>query len=132
MQSAFTGLAQTLAYLTPTLMLLFGLNKDAVNASNIPHITIIAFIIGAFLSISTVWWSVKTTPELPQSTEEIAAMLAKPSGIAATLSDIWVAFKEMPDTMRRLWWMKLFQWYGMMCYWIYIVPTLAISMFGTT
>ena len=131
MQSAFTGLAQTLAYLTPTLMLLFGLNKDAVNASNIPNITIIAFIIGAFLSISTVWWSVKTTPELPQSIEEIAAMKAKPTGIAATLSDIWVAFKEMPDTMRRLWWMKLFQWYGMMCYWIYIVPSLALSVFDT-
>ncbi|MDO8457811.1 MAG: MFS transporter [Burkholderiaceae bacterium] len=131
MQSAFTGLAQTLAYLTPTLMLLIGLNKDAVNASNIPHITIIAFIIGAFLSISTVWWSVKTTPELPQTPDEIAAMQAKPTGMTATFSDVWIAFKEMPDTMRRLWWMKLFQWYGMMCYWIYIVPALALSVFGT-
>ena len=27
-QSAFTGLAQTLAYLTPTLLLWFGMNKD--------------------------------------------------------------------------------------------------------
>ena len=27
--------------------------------------------------------------------------------------------------------MKLFQWYGMMCYWIYIVPALAGTMFGT-
>ena len=34
--------------------------------------------------------------------------------------------------MRRLWWMKLFQWYGMMCYWIYIVPALAKTMFKTT
>ena len=33
--------------------------------------------------------------------------------------------------MRRLWWMKLFQWYGMMCYWIYIVPSLAKTMYGT-
>ena len=33
--------------------------------------------------------------------------------------------------MRQLWWMKLFQWYGMMCYWIYIVPSLARTMFGT-
>lgn len=131
MQSAFTGLAQTLAYLTPTLMLLIGLNKDAVNASNIPHITIIAFVIGAVLSISTVWWSVKTTPELPQSAEEIAAMKAKPVGVAATLQEIWSAFKEMPSTMRQLWWMKLFQWYGMMCYWIYIVPAIALSIFDT-
>jgi maltose/moltooligosaccharide transporter len=37
----------------------------------------------------------------------------------------------MPPVMRRLWWMKLFQWYGMMCYWIYIVPSLAKTMFQT-
>jgi maltose/moltooligosaccharide transporter len=38
----------------------------------------------------------------------------------------------MPSTMRQLWWMKLFQWYGMMCYWIYIVPALARTMFNTS
>ncbi|MGA8514788.1 MAG: MFS transporter [Burkholderiaceae bacterium] len=131
-QSAFTGLAQTLAYLTPTLMLLIGINKDTVNSSNIPHITIIAFLVGAFLSISTVWWSVKTTPELPLTKEELAVMQAKPRGIRGTFDEIWLAIKEMPDTMRRLWWMKLFQWYGMMCYWIYIVPAVAQSIFQTS
>ncbi len=131
-QSAFTGLAQTLAYLTPTLMLLIGINKDTVNSSNIPHITIIAFVIGAFLSITTVWWSVKTTPELPLTKEELATIQAKPRGISGTFAEIWLAIKEMPDTMRRLWWMKLFQWYGMMCYWIYIVPAVAKSIFQTS
>jgi maltose/moltooligosaccharide transporter len=131
-QSAFTGLAQTLAYLTPTLMLLIGINKDTVNSSNIPHITIIAFLIGAFLSITTVWWSIKTTPELPLTKEELTVIQAKPRGISGTFSEIWLAIKEMPDTMRRLWWMKLFQWYGMMCYWIYIVPAVAKSIFQTS
>jgi maltose/moltooligosaccharide transporter len=131
-QSAFTGLAQTLAYLTPTLMLLIGINKDTVNSSNIPHITIIAFLVGAFLSITTVWWSVKTTPELPLTKEELAVIQAKPSGISGTFAEIWLSIKEMPDTMRRLWWMKLFQWYGMMCYWIYIVPAVAKSIFQTS
>jgi maltose/moltooligosaccharide transporter len=131
-QSAFTGLAQTLAYLTPTLMLLIGINKDTVNSSNIPHITIIAFLVGAFLSITTVWWSVKTTPELPLTKEELAVIQAKPRGIGGTFAEIWLAIKEMPDTMRRLWWMKLFQWYGMMCYWIYIVPAVAKSIFQTS
>ena len=130
-QSAFTGLAQTLAYLAPTLLVLVGMNKDAVNAHNIPHITIIAFLIGALFSITTVWWSVHTTPELPLTDQERAAMQAKPTGLAATLTEIWLALKEMPQTMRRLWWMKLFQWYGMLCYWIYIVPALASSMYGT-
>jgi MFS family permease len=43
-QSAFTGLAQTLAYLAPSIFVFMGMNKDAVNAHNIPHITIAAFI----------------------------------------------------------------------------------------
>ena len=131
-QSAFTGLAQTLAYLAPTLLVLGGMDKDAVNAHQIPHITITAFLIGALFSITTVWWSVRTTPELPLTAAERARIRAQPTGWAATLSEIWTAVKEMPPTMRRLWWMKLFQWYGMLCYWIYIVPALAKTMFGTT
>jgi maltose/moltooligosaccharide transporter len=131
-QSAFTGLAQTLAYLTPSLLFWFGLNKDAVNASNIPHITVIAFLIGSVLSLTTVWWSVHSTPELPLTPQETAFILAKPTGIKATLAEIVEAVREMPQAMRQLWWMKLFQWYGMMCYWIYIVPSLARSVFDTS
>ncbi len=131
-QSAFTGLAQTLAYLTPSLLFWFGLNKDAVNDSNIPHITVIAFLIGSVLSLTTVWWSVHSTPELPLTTQEREAILAKPTGIKATLAEIVEAVREMPQAMRQLWWMKLFQWYGMMCYWIYIVPSLARSVFDTS
>ena len=131
-QSAFTGLAQTLAYLTPSLLFWFGLNKDAVNDSNIPHITVIAFLIGSVLSLTTVWWSVHSTPELPLTTQEREAILAKPTGIKATLAEIVEAVRDMPQAMRQLWWMKLFQWYGMMCFWIYIVPSIAKSIFDTS
>ena len=130
-QAAFTGLAQTLAYLAPTLLVMLGMNKDAVGASNIPHITLTAFLIGAVFSFTTVWWSVKKVPELPLEPAERAALEARPRGLRATFDDIRIALVEMPPTMRRLWWMKLFQWYGMMCYWIYIVPALAHTMFGT-
>jgi len=131
-QSAFTGLAQTLAYLTPSLLYWFGVNKDAVNQGNIPHITVIAFLIGSVLSLTTVWWSIRSTPELPLTNQERDAILAKPTGIKATMAEIMEAVREMPPAMRQLWWMKLFQWYGMMCYWIYIVPSLAKSMFDTS
>ena len=131
-QAAFTGLAQTLAYLAPSLLVLMGMNKDAVGASNIPHITLTAFLIGAVFSFATVWWSVRKVPELPLTPEEAAELLLRPTGMRATLADIWIAIREMPTTMRRLWWMKLFQWYGMMCYWIYIVPALAHTMFATS
>jgi maltose/moltooligosaccharide transporter len=131
-QSAFTGLAQTLAYLAPSLLVWMGMNKDAIGDNHIPQVTMTAFIVGAIFSFTTVWWSVKKVPELPLSDEERNEMQARPKGASATLNDIWIAVMEMPPTMRRLWWMKLFQWYGMMCYWIYIVPALASTMFNTS
>lgn len=130
-QASFTGLAQTLAYLTPSLLVFFGMNKDALGANGIPVVTTLAFVIGALLSFTTVWWSVKRVPELPLPAEEMARLRALPHGVSATLAEIWTALRDMPSTMRRLWWMALFQWYGMMCYWIYIVPTLAATVFGT-
>jgi maltose/moltooligosaccharide transporter len=131
-QSAFTGLAQTLAYLAPSILVYMGMNKDAVNGNQIPYITLVAFFIGAALSSLTVFWSVKKVPELPLTTEERARIQAQPRGVAATFGEIFSAFKDMPTVMRQLWWMKLFQWYGMMCYWIYIVPSLARTVFNTS
>jgi maltose/moltooligosaccharide transporter len=131
-QSAFTGLAQTLAYLAPSIFVALGMNKDAVGDNHIPQVTLAAFAVGALLSFTTVWWSVRKVPELPLSAAELAELRAKPTGAAATFAEIWQAFREMPPLMRRLWWMKLFQWYGMMCYWIYIVPALARTVYGTS
>jgi maltose/moltooligosaccharide transporter len=131
-QSAFTGLAQTLAYLTPTLLVLIGMNKDAVNEHNIPIITMIAFFIGAFFSITSILVTLKTTKEDPLTATEIAHMKEKPLGIGQTFTDIVDAIREMPTTMRQLAVMKLFQWYGMLCYWVYIVPSLAKTMFNTS
>jgi maltose/moltooligosaccharide transporter len=89
-------------------------------------------MIGAVLSFATVYWSVKKVPELPMSEAERAELNAKPRSVSAIVGEIWSAAKDMPPTMRRLWWMALFQWYGMMCYWIYIVPALALTVFKTT
>ena len=131
-QSAYTGLAQTLAYLTPSLLVMWGLDKNALGTNHIPQITVIAFLIGSVFSIATVAWSVWSTPELPLSPEALAELRARPTGWRATLREIVEAVREMPAMMRRLWWMKLFQWYGMLCYWIYVVPCLARSVFDTT
>jgi len=129
-QSAFTGLAQTLAYLAPSVLVWLGMNPDATNGHHIPQVTVVAFLIGALFSFMTVWWSVRSTPELPLSAQEERALRARARGAVATLGEIAAAVREMPPVMRRLWWMKLFQWYGMLCYWIYIVPALASTMFG--
>jgi maltose/moltooligosaccharide transporter len=132
MQSAFTGLGQTLAYLAPTIMLLLGMDKDAVNAHHVPHITIAAFLVGAVFSIASILWSVRTTPELPLSAVERERIRRQPRGLGAALREIADALREMPPTMRQLAWMKLFQWYAMFCYWQYVVLSLASTLYGST
>lgn len=131
-QSAFTGLGQTLSYLTPTLLVALGMNKDAVNAKNIPYITVAAFIIGAFFSISSILWTLKTTKEHPLSEAEIEKIKRAPKGFVHTFAEIFSAFRDMPLTMKQLAVMKLFQWYGMFCYWQYIVSSISTTFYNTT
>ncbi|MCR9194521.1 MAG: MFS transporter [Hyphomonas sp.] len=132
-QSAFTGLAQMLAFLSPSIMVYFlGLNLHAVDEHNIPYVTRYAFMIGAFLSISTILWSIFRVPELPLTEEEIAAIKAKPKGFFVVFKEIWDAIVEMPVPMRKLALMSLFQWYAMASYWGYIVYSIGRSVFETS
>lgn len=130
-QSAFTGLGQTLSYLTPSLLVFLGMSRDAVTGRGIPLITMIAFLVGAVCSIGSILLSVRTTPELPMSDAERARIRGLPSGPGAVVREIVEAVREMPTTMRQLAVMKLFQWYAMFCYWQYIVLSLALTLFGT-
>jgi maltose/moltooligosaccharide transporter len=130
-QSAFTGLAQTLSYLAPSIFVWFGMNPDLVDANGIPHITRIAFAIGAVLSISTIVWSVWRVPELPMTAAERAHAAASPPGFAQVMRDLRDAVREMPTPMRQLALAMLFQWYGMFCYWQFVVFSIARSMFGS-
>ena len=131
-QSAFTGLAQTMAYLSPTIFVLLGMNKDAVNGSNIPHITVAAFLVGAVFSVASIWVSLKIVPEQPLPAAERARLKALPGGVTATLLAIWTALRTMPTTMKQLAVVKFFQWYGLFCYWQYIALCLAKTIYGDT
>lgn len=131
-QSAFTGLAQTLSYLAPTILVWLGMNKNAVGDNHIPQITQVSFVIGALLSISTIVWSVWRVPELPLMPEQQALLKGRKKGLVATLREVMDAVREMPQAMRQLAWMKLFQWYAMMCYWQYMTYAIARTLFGTS
>lgn len=130
-QSAFTGLAQTLSYLAPSLMVWIGFDKDAVDANGIPDITRIAFIIGAVLSLSTILWSVLRVRELPLPPEEQARLAADPLTLRGALADLRAAIVEMPRPMRQLALAMLCQWYAMFAYWQFIAFALARSLHGT-
>ncbi len=131
-QSAFTGLAQTLSYLAPSLLVWWGVSKDLIDANGIPAITRISFVIGAVLSITTILWSVWRVPELPLTPEEDAAMAADPLTLRSTLTGLRDAVRDMPPAMRQLALAMLFQWFGMFCYWQYVVLALARGVFGTS
>ncbi|KTT92347.1 sugar transporter, partial [Sphingomonas sanguinis] len=77
-QSAFTGLAQMLAFLTPSILVWAGMNPDWVDGHNIPYTARIVFMIGAVLSFATIVWSIKRVPELPLAPEERARIAAAP------------------------------------------------------
>ena len=131
MQSAFTGLAQTLSYLTPSILVWLGMNKDALASNDIPEITLLTFAIGAVVSITTIVWSIWRVPELPLTPQQLSDMQTKKGGALSTLKEIGQAIKEMPLAMRQMAWMKLFQWYAMGCYWQYVLYSLSRSLFHT-
>ena len=131
-QSAFTGLAQTLAYLAPSILVGLGVSKTATWGGGIPIFVLISFWIGAFLSITTIVWSMIRVPELPLTDAERAHINAQPKSAGAVFVEIIAAIREMPHAMRTMGWMSLFQWYAMVCYWNYINNSVARSVFHTT
>ena len=131
-QSAFTGLAQTLSYLSPSLLVWWGMDGDALDANGIPVVTRIAFIVGAVLSLSTILWSVIRVPELPLTEAQKAEMRREPLSVRQTLGDLRTAIVEMPRPMRQLALAMLFQWYAMFAYWQFIVFAIARSLFDAS
>jgi maltose/moltooligosaccharide transporter len=131
-QSAFTGLGQTLSYLTPTLLIFFGVSKMAHNANHIPVTTLIAFVIGSVVSIGSILYTLKTTKENPLTAEQQEEILHAAKGVKATFREIFVAVKEMPLIMKQMIPMMLFSWYAMFIYWIYIAKCLSKSVFHSS
>ncbi|MCX8020153.1 MAG: MFS transporter [Chitinophagaceae bacterium] len=66
-QSFFTGLGQTLANYSILFFPLVFVGKTG----KLPNWVFASFFLGAFCSIATVWWSMKTTPEIPPTEEEL-------------------------------------------------------------
>jgi maltose/moltooligosaccharide transporter len=131
-QSAFTCLAQCLAFIMPTALVLMGMNKDWVDENNIPYTARFAFWAGAALSLATVLYSIWRVPELPLTQEQRDWIKAQPKGIVHVFTDVVKAIVEMPTAMRKLAIMSLFQWYGMSIYWAYAMLSIARSVYNTS
>ncbi|MEY3367886.1 MAG: hypothetical protein RI973_1041 [Bacteroidota bacterium] len=127
-QSFFTGLGITLANLS---LFVFQKYIGGETEAGIPYWVFGSFFLGSFCSIASVLWSVSKTREIPPTEEELAALKSEPGGIFKPLEDIFSAIATMPRSLWQLASVYLFQWYAMFCYWQFIAPCLAKSLWNT-
>ena len=131
-QSAFTGFAQCASYAAPSVLAGLGFSTAVTAAQPIPDIVRIAFLIGSFLSLAAILYSVIRVPELSLDPDERARISALPRGLGPALAETIEAFRDMPGEMRKLALAMLCQWYAMFLYWQYISLSVSKSVYGTT
>jgi maltose/moltooligosaccharide transporter len=128
-QSFFTGLGITLANVS---LYFFQHQITGASASGIPYWAYGSFFVGAFCSITSVLWSLRTTPEIPPSAEELAYIQQNKHGILQPFVEIYDAIGNMPKVMWQLALVYLFQWYALFVYWQYCSHSIAQSVWKTS
>ena len=128
MQSFFTGFGQTLANLSLFIFPLIIVGKTG----SLPTWVYASFFLGAVCSIGSIWWSMKTTPEIQPTVEELALIKSKKNGLLEPLIEIFSAIGAMPKVMWQLSLVYLFQWYALFCYWQNSSKSIALSVWNAT
>jgi maltose/moltooligosaccharide transporter len=126
-QSFFVGLGQTLANTMPLLLTAIGISTLAADhdSARIPDFVKYSFLIGAIAIIVSIAVTVFTTSETPPAIDVQKKRLT----MRQIVAEIAVAFKEMPNTMRMLWWVKFFTWFGLPLMWQYLSLAIARHCF---
>jgi maltose/moltooligosaccharide transporter len=79
-----------------------------------------------------VWWSMRTTPEIPPTPEELAHIRSKPLNLLTPFTEVFSAIRDMPSVMWQLALVYLFQWYALFCYWQNSSKSIGLSVYQTT
>ncbi|MGZ0016204.1 MFS transporter [Yeosuana sp. AK3] len=133
MQSLFVGAGILLANGSIVLFqYLFG-GESVEEAGTIPQWLYYSFFIGAFLSLTTILWSVLKTPEIPPTDEELAEInkikgLPLAKRISKPFLEIVEAIKDMPKFMWKIGAVYLFQWYALFIYWQFTTPLFKLTL----
>jgi maltose/moltooligosaccharide transporter len=127
-QSFFTGLGQTLANLSLFAFPLIIVGKTGA----IPNWVFASFFLGSVCSIGTIWWSMRTTPEIPPTEEELKNMRSQPFSLWLPFKEVPQAIAQMPKVMWQLALVYLFQWYALFCYWQNSSKSIAWSVWKTS
>ncbi len=127
-QSFFTGLGQTLANASLFIFPMIIVGKTGA----IPNWVFASFFLGSVCSIGTIWWSMRTTPEIPPTKEELEKMQKEPFSLMFPFKEIPDAIIRMPKVMWQLALVYLFQWYALFCYWQNASKSIALSVWKTS
>ena len=127
-QSFFTGFGQTLANLS---LFVFPLLFTGITGK-LPNWVYASFFLGAICSVGTIWWSARTTPEIPPTPQELREIRSAPMNMLSPFREIFSAVKDMPRVMWQLALVYLFQWYALFCYWQNASKSVALSVYHTT
>ena len=133
MQSLFVGAGILLANGSIVLFQYWFGGESVEEAGKIPQWLYYSFFIGAFLSLTTILWSVFKTPEIPptdEELEEINAIKGLPLSkrFSQPFLEIVAAIKEMPKFMWKIAAVYLFQWYALFIYWQFTTPLFKLSL----
>jgi maltose/moltooligosaccharide transporter len=126
-QSFFTGLGQTLVNLS---MFVFPLIFVGTKGT-LPTWVYASFFLGAVCSVGSIWWSMRTTEEIPPTDEELVELKSSPLSLLTPFKEIPKAILEMPRVMWQLSLVYLFQWYALFCYWQNSAKSIAQSVYKT-
>lgn len=129
LQTFMISTGQILASLMPVIMLAVGVSA-VTDGTQIPDIVKFSFVIGVVVIIITAIWSFTKTQEYPP--ENIEAFQAENKGkvLSSVLPDLLSAFKEMPKSLRQLWWVKLVTWFGLPLMWQYLSLSIAYHVYN--
>ncbi|GAB3259282.1 MFS transporter [Larkinella harenae] len=130
-QSFFVGFGQTLANLMPFILPIFGITLAATGGNNIPDFVRYSFYIGAIAVLGAVFWTMYTTDEYPpEDMAEFERMKQEKRGVFHAFGEVVDALRHMPSTMKQLWWVKFFTWYGLPLMWQYLSLAIARHAFN--
>ncbi len=132
MQSVMVGIGAIAASSMPWLLNhLFNVDPTTNGSRLIPMTVELSFYLGAGLFLSTILWTIITTPERPpQNLDRFAELKEARGGLGNSLQQILDALAHLPKTMVQLAGVQFFTWLGIFCFFIYFPPAVARNIFG--
>lgn len=131
-QTFMIGIGQLFSALMPYILILFGFAAVAED-NTVPDFVKYAFVLGAIIILTSIFWTAYTTKEYPpEDLESFKALRKERGGFINTFKEIFVAVKEMPLALKQIWWVKLAIWYAFPLMWQYLSLSFARHIYGAS